>query len=162
MDRNIDNYIWNGCEFDIYINTNTYTNDNLYQHLIEIEKLSPSTWASTTSILHTKASSQRKRKYWERALMVASRTKGCRIKHIRIGHILAIIYLLSKFLLLQCFIVAQYISPQWEVKGWIRPFPNIWKDKDQVIRYLMGKNPNIFIFWEYNPMYVGDSGARCV
>ena len=47
--------------------------------------------------------------------------------------------------LLQCFIIAQYIAPQWKVKGRIRVIPYIWKAKDQVIRYLKGKTPNIFV-----------------
>ena len=62
MDKNIHNYTCNGREMDISINMKKDTNDNLYRHLVEIERLSPSTWASTTSILNTKASSQRKRK----------------------------------------------------------------------------------------------------
>ena len=53
MDYNIHNYTCNGQEMDIYINMNRDTNDNLCRHLIEIKKPSPSTWASTTSILHT-------------------------------------------------------------------------------------------------------------
>ena len=60
MDTNIHNYTCNGQEMDISININRDTNDNLCPHLIEIEKLSPSRWTSTTSILHTKESSQRK------------------------------------------------------------------------------------------------------
>ena len=76
---------------DISININIDTNDNLYRHLVEIEELSFSTWASTTSILHTNTSSQRKREVWERALMTISRTNGCIIKHIRRSHNYAII-----------------------------------------------------------------------
>ena len=56
MDKNIHNYTCNGLKMDISINVNRDTNDNVYRHLVEIEKLSPSTWATTFLILHTKAS----------------------------------------------------------------------------------------------------------
>ena len=59
MDTNIHNYTCNGQEMDISININRDTNDKLCRHLIKIEKPSPSTWASTTSILHAMTSSQR-------------------------------------------------------------------------------------------------------
>ena len=61
MDKHIHNYTSNGLEMDISINLNKDKNDNLYQHLVKIEKLSP----STTSILHNKASSQRQWQAWE-------------------------------------------------------------------------------------------------
>ena len=49
------------------------------------------------------------------------------------------------------------------MKGQIGAFPDIWKAKDQVICYLMRKTPIfIFIFLAKNPMYPGNSGARCV
>ena len=96
MDKNIYNYTCNGQEIDISINMNRVKDAKLYRYLVKIEKLSLSTWASTTSILHTKASSQRQRKYWEIALMVASRTKGCKLNYIRMGHNSTIVSLLSK------------------------------------------------------------------
>ena len=46
-------------EMDISINMNKDKDDKLCRHLVEIEKPSPFTWASTTFILHTKESSQR-------------------------------------------------------------------------------------------------------
>ena len=47
------------------------------------------------------------------------------------------------------------------MKGQMRAFPDIWKAKDQVIHYLMGKTPNIFFLAKFL-MCVGDSGAICV
>ena len=85
---------------NFFINMNIDKDEKISQHLVEIEKLSPSTGVSTTSILHTKESSQRSRKYWEVTLMDASRTKGCRLKYIRMGHNSTIVYFLSKFSLL--------------------------------------------------------------
>ena len=76
---------------------------------------------------------------------IPQRTKGCILKHTRMGKNSAIISLLSKFLLLQCFTIAKYISLKWEMEGRIRAFPSIWKAKDQAIRYLMRKTP-IFVF----------------
>ena len=127
---------------DISINVNTIKNYNLCQYLVRTEKSSPSTWASTTSILHVMERSQIQGKSWERTLMASSMIKRCRIKHTRRGEIFTIISLLSKILLLQCFTIAQYISPQWEVKVRIKVFPDIWKAKHQFIHYLMGKTPN--------------------
>ena len=55
-----------GGEMDISINVKTKIQcDNLCQHLVETKKLSPSTWASTTSILHSKVSSKRQWRAWE-------------------------------------------------------------------------------------------------
>ena len=48
------------------------------------------------------------------------------------------------------------------MEGRIRVFLSIWKAKDQGIRYLMRKAPNIFCFLAQNPMYTGCNGARCV
>ena len=135
-----------GREIDISINVNRDANDNLCRHLIEIKKRSPSTSASTNSILHTMEISQRQWKSWEIALMASSRTKGCRLKHTRMGQNFVLISLLYKILLLQCFTIAQYIAPQQEMKGRIRAFPSIWKAKDQFIHFLMRKTPNIFYF----------------
>ena len=45
---------------DISVNVKRDTNDNLCQHLVKIENSVSSTWASTTSILHIKESSQGK------------------------------------------------------------------------------------------------------
>ena len=85
---------------DISINIIRDTNDNLCRHLVEIDKPSPSNWASTTSILHTKTSSQRQRNAWEIALMVDLRTKGCILKYIKMGHNSTVVSLLSKAILL--------------------------------------------------------------
>ena len=76
---------------DIYINMNIDKYDKLCRHLVEIEKPSSSTWASTTSILHTNIQA------WDIAIMVASRTKGCRLKYITMGHNSTIVYFISKF-----------------------------------------------------------------
>ena len=51
-----------------------------------------------TSVLHTKENSQRQRQAWEITIMLASRTKGCRLKYIRMGHNSTIVYFLSKVL----------------------------------------------------------------
>ena len=49
-----------GREMNISINVKTKIQcDKLCQHFVEIKKPSPSTWASTTSILHRKERSQR-------------------------------------------------------------------------------------------------------
>ena len=82
------------------LNVNKDTNDNLYKTLIEIKKLSPSTRASTTSILHIKERPRRQMKYLERALMVASREKVYILKYTIMGHNLTIVYFLSQVLLL--------------------------------------------------------------
>ena len=84
---------------DISINMNRDKDEKIRRHLIEIEKLIPYTWASTTSILYTKERSQRSRKSWEIALMVSLRTNGFILKYVRMGHNSTIIYLLSKVLL---------------------------------------------------------------
>ena len=41
-------------------------------------------------------------------------------------------------------------------------FIDIWKAKDQVVRFLMGKTPNICIFLALNLMYVCDSGTSYI
>ena len=46
-------------------------NDNLCRNLVGTMKLSPSTWASTTSIPLKMESSQRQWKAWERQLMAS-------------------------------------------------------------------------------------------
>ena len=101
----------------------------------------------------------RKRKAWEREPMVSPRTKGCRLKYARMGHNYTKIYFLSPVLLLHYFQVAQYIAPQWEVKGWVRAFPGIWKAKSQVICYLMRKNS---IFLAPLLIYASHNGEICV
>ena len=86
----------------------------------------------------------RQRQSWEREIMAAPMTKGCRLKYARMGHKSTIVSLLSKVLLFQCFQVAQYIAPQWEVKGWIRAFLGTWKAKSQVIHKWMRETLDIY------------------
>ena len=87
----------------------------------------------------------RQRQDWERKPMVSPRIKGCRLKYERMGHKSTIGSFLSQVLLLQCLQVAQYISPQLEVKGRFREFLRLWKKKSQVIHYLMREKLQIFI-----------------
>ena len=155
MDKNIHNYTSNGRELDISINMNIDKDDKLCWHLIEIEKVSPSTQASTTSILHTKESSQRSRKDWELAIMAASRTKGCRLKYIRMGHNSTIVYFLSKFLLLYYFIVAQHIALQQEVKSQSGDFSQHMEGQGTSPSLLGGGKLQIFVVFGTFP-YVSD------
>ena len=142
-----------GQEMDIYINLKTQIQyNNLCRHLIRTEKPSSSTQASTTSILHSKASSQRKWRAWDmntksstnKVKAMENQVYGNRKKNSTIS-------LLSKFILLQCFTMAQYISLKWEMEGRIRAFSGIWKAKDQAIRYLMRKTPSNFLFFSTKP-----------
>ena len=97
--------------------------------------------ASTTSILHINGNLGRES-------MDAQRTKGCRLKYVRMGHKSTIMFFLSQVLLLKCFQVAQYIAPEWEVKDQVKAFPGIWKAKSQVIHCLMRENSK-YLFFEY-------------
>ena len=130
---------------------------------LRTEKPSPSTLASATSIPHT-------RKYhkgngelgrWTQ-MVLSTRKNGCRLKNMAMRKKFSLVCLLSKFILLQCFTMDQYIAHKWEMEGRIRTFPSIWKGKDQVIHYLIRKTPNIFLFLAQNPMYVKCNGASCV
>ena len=65
---------------------------------------------------------------------------------MEMGKFFTIVSSLTKFLFLQCFLMAQYIALKWEMEGRIRVLPSIWNAKDKGIHYLIGKNPNIFCF----------------
>ena len=66
-----------GHEMDILLMQKYRYNHNLYRKLIGTEKPSPSTWASTTSILHSKAGSQRQYQGWEMSTNVSiNKDKG--------------------------------------------------------------------------------------
>ena len=79
-------------------------------------------------------------------MVLSTRTKECRLKYMEMGKIFAIVSLLTKFIPLQCFTMAQYIALKGEMEDRTRAFLSIWKDIDQGIHYLMRKTPNIFCF----------------
>ena len=123
---------------DISINMNRDTNDNLCRHLVEIEKLSP----STTSILHTKASSQRSRQAWEITLMVAPRTKGCRLKYIRMGHNSTIVSLISKIIPPLMLHSSSIYRPSIGSEGLKRSVSQHMEGEGTVLHYFVGENSN--------------------
>ena len=50
-------------------------------------------------------------------MVESKRIKGCRLKEMEMGKKIGIVSLLSKFLLLKCFIITQYIALKWEMGG---------------------------------------------
>ena len=120
---------------------------NMKTFIATSSKPSSSTWAFTSSIFHSKASSQKKIEILgdEHKELYQQWRRDVDSSIWWWGEI-SIVPLLSTFPPPQCFTMDQYIALKWEMESWMRSFRDIWNAKDQVIHYLVRKNTNNFCF----------------